>query len=543
MEGLKPPRCLNLNSSNMSEEWKNWKQSFETYMVASGGNEKSDLVKIAILLHVLGEETMRIYDTLDITEDEKKVYATVMTKINNYFVPQVNTSVETYKFNCRVQGQSETFDSFVTDLKRMSALCDFGNARDRLIKDKIVQGVCDQNLKRKLLAEANLTLASAVKMGRAAEQTQQQLETMERQSLSVETIQKNNEQYARKSTGSSWQGNKVQQPSASKAYQKKGSTSTPVRGCGKCGLKHEWGQCPAFGKTCRKCKALNHFARMCKSKLVYEVNTDSEDDGDCFMGSIQVEKTVNSIDYNKNDWYQIVELTDCDKRVKFKLDTVAQVNVLHMSKLKQMKVEQNIVHSNVTLRTFANTKIPVVGKITLQCKANDRIKNLEFQIVDFDKSFSILGLKGIEKLDLLQRSVSEIKLETVFSTHRDLFRGIGDISIKKCKIVLKDDAVPKVSACRKIPFKLRDKVKDELNRMEKLNIIQKVTAPTDWVNPIVVVNKPDKNVRICLDPFELNNAIKREHFKLIFVQLFLNDDLDPPPLCNKQLKATARSGH
>ncbi|KAK7870227.1 hypothetical protein R5R35_011334 [Gryllus longicercus] len=72
MEGLKPPRCLNLNSSNMSEEWKIWKQSFETYMVASGGNEKSDLVKIAILLHVLGEETMRIYDTLDITEDEKK---------------------------------------------------------------------------------------------------------------------------------------------------------------------------------------------------------------------------------------------------------------------------------------------------------------------------------------------------------------------------------------------------------------------------------------------------------------------------------------
>jgi hypothetical protein len=37
--------------------------------------------------------------------------------------------------------------------------------------------------------------------------------------------------------------------------------------CSKCCIKHDQNKCPAEGKTCTKCKMLNHFARMCKSKL------------------------------------------------------------------------------------------------------------------------------------------------------------------------------------------------------------------------------------------------------------------------------------
>ena len=37
--------------------------------------------------------------------------------------------------------------------------------------------------------------------------------------------------------------------------------------CGKCGKSHERGNCPAYGKTCDKCKGINHFKAICCSKV------------------------------------------------------------------------------------------------------------------------------------------------------------------------------------------------------------------------------------------------------------------------------------
>jgi hypothetical protein len=71
-----------------------------------------------------------------------------------------------------------------------------------------------------------------------------------------------------------------------------------------------------------------------------------------------------------------------------------------------------------------------------------------------------------------------------------------------------------VHAARKIPVSLRDKVKREIEKMEKLNIIRRVDEPTEWVNSMAVVPKPNGEVRICLDPRDLNFAVKREHYQM-----------------------------
>jgi hypothetical protein len=44
--------------------------------------------------------------------------------------------------------------------------------------------------------------------------------------------------------------------------------------------------------------------------------------------------------------------------------------------------------------------------------------------------------------------------------------------------------VPVTQPHRRIPFHLRKKVEDELKRLEKLDIIEKVDGPTPWVSPI-----------------------------------------------------------
>jgi hypothetical protein len=66
-----------------------------------------------------------------------------------------------------------------------------------------------------------------------------------------------------------------------------------------------------------------------------------------------------------------------------------------------------------------------------------------------------------------------------------------------------------------VPSALRDKVRDELQRLEAAEIIKKVSEPTPWVSSMVVVSKKDRDrVRICIDPSDLNKAIRREHFPM-----------------------------
>lgn len=50
--------------------------------------------------------------------------------------------------------------------------------------------------------------------------------------------------------------------------------------------------------------------------------------------------------------------------------------------------------------------------------------------------------------------------------------------------------------------------------MENLGVIRKVKYPTDWVHPIVVVTKKNNDIRICLDPQRLNQALRRAHYGL-----------------------------
>ena len=70
-----------------------------------------------------------------------------------------------------------------------------------------------------------------------------------------------------------------------------------------------------------------------------------------------------------------------------------------------------------------------------------------------------------------------------------------------------------VSPVRRIPFSLTEKVKNKLGHLSAKNVITPV-QPTDWVSNLVVTIKISGDLRVCLDPQELNKAIKREHFQL-----------------------------
>ena len=65
---------------------------------------------------------------------------------------------------------------------------------------------------------------------------------------------------------------------------------------------------------------------------------------------------------------------------------------------------------------------------------------------------------------------------------------------------------------------LREPLKEKLQRMERLGVINKCTKPTAWVHSLVVVKKKNYKLRVCLDPNDLNRAVMREHFPMQTVE-------------------------
>ena len=56
--------------------------------------------------------------------------------------------------------------------------------------------------------------------------------------------------------------------------------------------------------------------------------------------------------------------------------------------------------------------------------------------------------------------------------------------------------------------------KKELEQMECLEVINRVHEPIEWVNSMVTVHKKNGQLHVCIDPRDLNNAIKREHYPM-----------------------------
>jgi len=77
-----------------------------------------------------------------------------------------------------------------------------------------------------------------------------------------------------------------------------------------------------------------------------------------------------------------------------------------------------------------------------------------------------------------------------------LFGGIGKVRNKVVKLHVHPEVTPRKQPHGRIPLHVRGEVEKELERLERLDIIEKVKGPTPWISPIVVVPKKSGEVRI-----------------------------------------------
>jgi len=107
-------------------------------------------------------------------------------------------------------------------------------------------------------------------------------------------------------------------------------------------------------------------------------------------------------------------------------------------------------------------------------------------------------------------SIEEVQQKpTIFDGFTDVFEGLGYVE-GEYNIRLKADSHPTIQPQRNVPLRLRDKLKATLDDLERKDIITKVEEP---VSNLVIGDKPNNTLRLCLDSPDLNKAIEREDFK------------------------------
>ena len=570
-----------------------WIEDLEDYFLGKFGSI-DDQRKLAILRRVFGETHLcTVKELISRMPSEERVnYDQVKAVISKHFGKSRSVIVERHNFHCMRQQVDESIECFVSRLREQATKCKFvyevtyqvgtGEAAteekavkdisEEMIRDCIVVGMQDETTRARLFREPDLTLQKTMDMIRAVEVADEYVQKIKDPNLQVNKI------YAKRK----------QKPQISSSVHDKQSVKTHDKQnvCGKCGKSHAKKQCPAFGKTCHKCKKQNHFASMCRARQVnmvdqcYDQNVnrtvqpicDFDGDTDLFLGMIDVlsgcllksELEVTSV---VKDWNEDVLLDGCPIRVK--IDTGAQTNVISNLVLNSILPNPCVDQCNVTLSAYGGTKIPVKGVCKLKCQYKNQNLSLKFVVVPLNVT-TVLGLDSCSRLGIVkipnqnsvreENIVSEIEkrskspthitsqpqvrpphvseryesvapihsnsstskqvtgnLRKVLAEYQDVFSedSLGCIGKYPYTIKLKNDAVPVIHPVRKIPFSRTEPVEKELERMQRLGCITPVDVPTEWVNSMVVTEKPGTGtVRVCLDPSSLNKFVMREHTPL-----------------------------
>ena len=167
--------------------------------------------------------------------------------------------------------------------------------------------------------------------------------------------------------------------------------------------------------------------------------------------------------------------------------------------------------------------LPVVNP-----KTNEKYK-VRFLVVKEDLT-PLLGLNATQKMNLLTVhkenfiNVVENANDDLTANYAEVFnKGLGTLPGKVC---LQVDCKPVILPATKVSVSVREKLKEELQRLERLKVITPVDEPTEWVSQIVVAVKKSGELRVCIDPPPLNTVLKKERYQIPVIDDLLPDLTD-----------------
>ena len=158
----KPPEPLKVVTDAVSN-WKPWKQLWQNYAIVADIQSESrspEFIK-PLFITTMGIEGLQIYNVCD-PEDTDTVNEIIL-KLDEHILGQTNEKCERYKFNARRQMCEEVIDAYVAALKILQKTCTFYDClKDSLLRDRIVLGVRDNGVRKRLLQERSLDLSRCI---------------------------------------------------------------------------------------------------------------------------------------------------------------------------------------------------------------------------------------------------------------------------------------------------------------------------------------------------------------------------------------------
>ena len=149
------------------EDWTAYVERLTFYFVA---NDVKDAGKQkAILLSACGSGTFTLIKNLATPKSLKELsFKDIALMVKEHYQPKPSVIMERFKFNSRVRQPGESIATFVAQLRQLSQKCGFKDLDDQL-RDRLVCGIGDQEIQKRLLSESTLDFAKAKDMAIAME--------------------------------------------------------------------------------------------------------------------------------------------------------------------------------------------------------------------------------------------------------------------------------------------------------------------------------------------------------------------------------------
>ena len=237
---IPPPSKMDMEG-DLRENWTLFKQTWRNYSAATELDKKSSTIQVGTLLSLIGKECLQIFNNIPMTEAERSDPTVIIEKLTQYFEPKQNTIYQRYLFNSSTQEHGERFEIYLHKLRGLIKTCKYGFLEHELLRDRIVIGTNNQNIRARLLSEAGLTLDRAIDICRTTEQAELQLGKLNKNGI-AESI------------------------NYTAHDKRKRRDSKYIKDCKFCGLSHDKGKCQAYGLTCAICAKRNHVANVCQSQ-------------------------------------------------------------------------------------------------------------------------------------------------------------------------------------------------------------------------------------------------------------------------------------
>ena len=155
--------------------------------------------------------------------------------------------------------------------------------------------------------------------------------------------------------------------------------------------------------------------------------------------------------------------------------------------------------TNIRLQTYSKEPIVVVGTTDVHVAYEGQTATLPLVVVKGDGP-TLMGRNWLGQIRLNWSKIHHIAspgLQELLSKYSEIFQeGLGKFTGHEAKLEIDPNATPRFCKARTVPYAMRAKVEEELQRL----VDEGTVEYSDWAAPIVAVVKSDrKSVRICGD--------------------------------------------